>query len=44
MTKEEKLKKISEVVVLLRENENKVIHNNNDLGHIYGVFARNSPR
>ncbi len=42
MTKEEKLKKISEIVPLLKANEEKVIKNNTDLGHINGVFANNS--
>ncbi len=42
MTKEEKLKKISEIVPLLKGNEEKVVKNNTDLGHINGVFANNS--
>ena len=42
MTKEEKLKKISEIVPLLKANEEKVIKDNTDLGHINGVFANNS--
>jgi hypothetical protein len=42
MNKEERLKKISEIVPLLKENEEKVIKNNTDIGHINGVFANNS--
>jgi hypothetical protein len=42
MTKKEKLKRISELVPILKENEKNVLKNNTDIGHINGVFANNS--